>query len=596
MATQENPELRRRLLGPWAQHGVLFVPPTLPTPHGEMENIKAYVTYSELMGRESSLEEFIARLRGVGLRSLLASLSRLMTLLHVDGVSRLELQAILRDQTFSPETLTRLRRLPNARERIVFFPQQVLFTAKMAILHSPDREDLRPDLEFRDIVAELLTIAADFLDRITLPEDPAELERVLVAHLVRNYLHNMTEQVRYLIPRASLLYLKLPFDTELRGDADFIDIPAVFRTARGFDLKDYLAFGFGVFLWFSSQSFLRSTYNPEHDSINPNTFFSQSTIDLDYARRLLASFTHTYDSAKGAFEARAGDPGKLSYDFLPFMARPLYAIRDDVIVPAHLGYLEACFTNAIYWTISDHLRAENRLRFRRFFGRIFETYVRRSLGRAVPDEAGLARRVFPEFTYGTPHGQRKTSDVVLLYPRTAVFLDATATRIRFEATAVSDDVTAFDTDVDQIIVANARQLTDRIRDFRDGHYDFGGVTAKDVDRIFPVILTVHSIPESTVIWNHIRGILADRGLLTAPGVQPLQLVDVEELEVLETILPQGVSLLGILEARAGDPERRNIGLKNLLIAKYPDGANNFLRKEYEEIGAHAKRLFFGVAA
>jgi len=32
-------------------------------------------------------------------------------------------------------------------------------------------------------------------------------------------------------------------------------------------------------------------------------------------------------------------------------------------------------------------------------------------------------------------------------------------------------------------------------------------------------------------------------------VQPLQLIDVAELEILETILPQGVSLLDILQAR-----------------------------------------------
>ena len=70
----------------------------------------------------------------------------------------------------------------------------------------------------------------------------------------------------------------------------------------------------------------------------------------------------------------------------------------------------------------------------------------------------------------------------------------------------------------------------------------------------------------------------------------------EELEILETILPLGVSLLDILQARAADPERRNIGLKNFLIARYPrESANELLRREYQAIGEHAKRLFFGDA-
>ncbi len=558
-----------------------------------MDNIKAFVTYSELTGVAPTVEDFIARLRGVGLRSLLLSLSRLITVLHIDGVSRLDLQAVLRQQAFTPRMLARLRQLQDWQQRIVFFQQQILFMAKMATLYAPDRDDARPDLEFRDALVELLLMAADFFDRFDLSADPGDLERALIAHQVRNYLLNTTEQLRYLIPRASLLYLKLPLEPELRGDADFVDLPAVFQAASGFDLKDYLAFGIGIIGWFLEQSYLRRTRTPERESINPRTFFSRATIDPGRARRLLATFVHTYDSAKTAFEARHGDQNRLTYDFLPFMAKPLYAIREDIVVPIHLGYLEARFTNAIYWTISDHLENAERLKFRRFFGRIFEAYVQRSFARSLPPETGLARRVFPEFTYQTGKGEAKTSDVVLLYPRTAIFLEVTATRIRFEATGISGDLSAFDRDIDLIILQNARQLTDRIRDFRRGLYSFDGVTARDIDRIFPVIVTIHSIPESSLIWDHIRAGLAGQKLLGDAGVERLQLMDIEELEILEPILHQGVSVLDILEARAADPERRNIGLKNFLIAKYGEGANEFLHAEFRELGDYCRRLFFG---
>ncbi len=588
-----NPLLAHRLFGPWQRRGSLFIPPTFPQRHGEMENVKAYVTYSELTGAEPTLDRFIARLGTVGLRSLLSSLSRLVTALHNDGVSCLELQGALRDHTLTVDMLARLRRLENWRERIIFFPQQILFAAKMALLHSPERDDQRSDTEFRDILVELLLMAAEFLDRLVLPEGRHELERAMIAHQVRNYLMNTTEQVRYMIPRASLLYLKLPLTPELRGDPDYVDLPAVFQAATGFALKDYLAFGSAILFWFIEQSYLRDTYREDHASINPHTLFSTSTIDPALAHRLLESFVHSHASARAAFEARRGDASRLTYDFVPFMAKPLYRIREDVIVPLHLGYLEARFTNGIYWTIFDHLQVEGRLKFARFFGRVFEAYVRRSFQRSMPDEPGLARRVFPEFIYRTPQGDRKTSDLVLLYPRTAIFLEATASRIRLEATAISGDLSAFEEDVAKIILENARQLTDRIRDFRNGLYGFEKVTSRDIDRIYPVIVTIHSIPESTIIWDHIRSMLTDRRLLIDPGVERLQLIDVEELEILETILPQGISLLGILEARAADHERRNIGLKNFLIANYKAGANEFLRTEFQEIGEHAKQLLFG---
>lgn len=56
----------------------------------------------------------------------------------------------------------------------------------------------------------------------------------------------------------------------------------------------------------------------------------------------------------------------------------------------------------------------------------------------------------------------------------------------------------------------------------------------------------------------------------------------------------GGRLGGVGEARAADPDRRNIGLKNFLIARFQEGANEFLRAEYREIGDHAKRLLFGL--
>ena len=118
----DDRDLRRRLLGQWTHRGLLFVPPTRPTRHGEMENIKAYVKFSEIFGREPTVEEFVARLRDIGLRSLMESLSRLMTILHADGVATPGLQLLLHERALTPGMIERLRRLPNGEERIVFFP------------------------------------------------------------------------------------------------------------------------------------------------------------------------------------------------------------------------------------------------------------------------------------------------------------------------------------------------------------------------------------------------------------------------------------------------------------------------------------------
>jgi len=235
---------------PWLKRGSSFVPPTLPTGHGEMENVKAYVTYSELFGSTPTMEQFTEKLEGVGLKSLMASLSNLGCIIHNDGIGNLTLQRALRDEMFTGDMLARLNKLENWNDRIVFFPQQILFTKKVALLHSPDKEEQRPDNEFRNDLVEVLLIASDLLDQIPIPEDPRELEKEVISHLVRNFLMNATDQLRYMIPRTYLLFLKMPFENDLRNSPDFMDLPMIFKEATGFELKDYMSLAFAVLSWF----------------------------------------------------------------------------------------------------------------------------------------------------------------------------------------------------------------------------------------------------------------------------------------------------------------------------------------------------------
>jgi hypothetical protein len=359
----------------------------------------------------------------------------------------------------------------------------------------------------------------------------------------------------------------LPNDPELRNDPDFLDIAAIFRAATGFTLTDFIAFGLALFPWFIDQSELRGTFADDRRSINPSTYFTNARIDPTTAQRLLSTLSHTRDSLVIDLRARLQrHPAVLrdAYDFLPAMAKPLYRINADILVPFHLGYLAAKFSGGIYWTIFDYLTGADRLRFSRFFGRVFELYVRRAIQRAIPDSGGLARRVYPEFTYHVRAGDRRTSDVIIVYDRATIFIEATASRIKMEETAIAGDLAAFAEDTEKIILGKSRQLTERIRDFRAGLYTIGGLRDTDLPRIFPVIATLQSMPESSLTWAYFNEQLRSHGLLQDSRVEPLQLLDIEEIEILEGVLPQGVSLPDILDRRMADPERRYISMKNFL--------------------------------
>src|SRR2546425_7331591 len=251
-----------------------------------------------------SMDEFVERLRHIGLRSLVMSLSALIQISHNDGVVAPTLQARLCARALTLDMRRRIAVLPNANDRVVFFPQQILFTMKMALLHAPDVEDRRPDEEFRDALVELLLMANDFLESEEFNQTGRELRRALLSHVVRNFLLNSTDQFRYMVPRAAVLFLGLPNDPELRSDPDYLDIPELFQHATGFALRDFIAFGLAISPWFVDQSELRGTFNPERQSINPNTFFSQARVAREVATRLLTSLTHSHESVTQALRTR----------------------------------------------------------------------------------------------------------------------------------------------------------------------------------------------------------------------------------------------------------------------------------------------------
>jgi hypothetical protein len=587
-------DLRRRLLGPWITRGGLFLPPTRGETHGEMENIRAYVTYEELTGATPTWDEFIDTLHTTGLRSLVLSLSSLATILHNDGVTNLTLQRMLRDQFVPPELRVRLLQLPNWNDRVLFFPQQVLFCIKAALMHSPDAVDERPDADFGHRLAHILLMATAFLDSPVVSEHDPDARNRIVSFVVRNSFIQGTERFGHMLARASLLYTTLPLLPELRASPQFTDLPAVFRDATGLQLGECLALGHALLVWFVSQSLLSDTFQPDHRALDPRQYFAATAVEGDVAQRFLTLLTHTYDSAQAAFRARPGDAARSPYDFRPFMDKPMYQIHEGALAPTSLAYLEARFTNGIFWTIHDALPSDGpRERFTQFFGQVFEAYVRQICMHALPDAPLLVRRVYPEQEYVARGDLHRTSDVAIVYGRHLVLLEATHSRLRLEETALAGDVEAFRRDVQKIVVAKAAQLIARIRDFRDRAYSFGGIGWDDIEAIHPVIVTFQSIPETTLVWDFMRAELQSAGVVEGPKTERLQLLDIEELEILESLMARGHSLWDVLHARAQDDQRRNIGMKNFIRARFPgDHENESLRQEYGRLGEEAKRFLF----
>lgn len=588
--------------GPGRERGLLLIPAgyrTVTRRPAELSYLKTRITYSELFGVVPTWDQFFERLRTIGLHHVMASLSYLNSVLHVKGTLNAQDDTV--NGTFDGDLRDRVRRLPEWRGRIVYSPPQVLMVMKAAILYSPDQEDARDDGAYGRDLSEVLLIANDLLDPGTTgavqgAQDRPELITALLAHSIRSTLANFGENYQRALARASIVFTHIAGRADVRARAgnDFIDdIDQRFATLSGLSLRDYFAVGLAIVGWFRSGALHRELVDQR--KLRPATYFSQTRLDPAVAVRLLDRLTHDYASGRRVFTKRDTGTRLFGYDVIPFMNRPLYRIRDDVAVPASLAFLEAAVTNGVYWILFDAaVTKREKLRVSAFYGHLIEAYVRDAIQRALPAGGGLlARRVFGDFTYMTGLGERRTSDVVVLYGAAAVFMEVTTSRLRMEKTVLVDDPEAVNADLEKIVIVKAQQLHDQIEQFRQGRYSFDGVTAQDVRAIMPVVVTGDSIPLWTTVMDTIDSTLRRRGLLQGAGVRPLRVIGVDEVEMLEPLVRAGQNLFDILQAHADDPEYRNISLRNFLSARYRVPPNDVLNAELTAMQTHVGSLLFG---
>lgn len=570
-------------------------------PVTEADFARSYVGYSDLFGVQPTWRIFFERLQDLGLQPTMAALSFINSLLYLKG--GIQAQAEIVGSTFDPDLQSRLLQLPDLDTRVAYSPAQTLLVMRSALLYSPDRADARSNEGFARALTEVLLMANDLL---TMDErgkidaatagvtDPDAIARAMLSFSIRTTVVNGGDAYNTTLARAWIILGQLAArdDVRQRAAGDAIDIAARFEAITGLSLRDYFAIGWMLVYWFKMG--VNNPHDPDHRTLNPETFFSLTRLQPAVTTRFLGDLLQGYEAAKARCEERRHQGGDrlFTYDVVPFMDRPLYRIRHDVAVPANLPFLAYRLSIGAYWTLFDSMSSGDRRRWSAFYGHLVEAYVRETIRGALPPRADVPERVFPEFHYRIGRQEYKTTDVVGHYPHEAIFFEVTATRFRMEGTLLVDNPEAVEADLERIVVAKARQLDERIRHFCEGHYTFGTITAADVRAIIPVVVTSEPIPMWTTTNRTIRSALAREGLLQQPGVEPLRVVGVDELEMLEALAQIGIEVIDVLRAHANDADLRNISLRNFIALRYPDATNERLQAEYIALGNHGASLLF----
>jgi hypothetical protein len=414
------------------------------------------------------------------------------------------------------------------------------------------------------VIGEALLHIASDLDPLENedPEAAAEAppdQRARLAELVlRKGFFYAQDDYRYAIGRYHEMLCEVA--PTMTTDPDFIDLPELFRRATGMKLPTYFTMGIAVMAPFRQVS--RDNAHAARAAVSKRQLFSKSNLRQAAPRffRLIACNKRQFCRELRRWRRTHGSP---QYNFVVVERYPLIEMKKHMLCCLSLRFLERKFSSAIYYTLLEALPSQERERYTRFFGRVFERYIQRVCSRTFP-----GGRFVAGFRYG--RDQREAADGWVIYPEAAVIIEAKSARFRL-ATRISGELGSFDVALRESVLRGAQQLNRVIEDFRRGDFTVAGMDASMLRVLFPVVLTAEHVPMDHFLSRYIEQLIASEGLLRQEGVRTLTILPAKDLERIEGAIAKGVTFADLLHQRLDSAVWRDWPFGNFLYDKFPTG-------------------------
>lgn len=594
----------------WVKSGTIIVPaytsasmkqPKIPS----QSSFAVYIPYSEIFGSKISENEIIETVKGFKVYDGVASASKLEITLENHGHFNKRIQAGLVVHLFRKEIQTLINeKVILDPDRFVFFEQQLLNAIKLSLLYGSlyKKRNFRNKDVFDSFLEKVLLGIGDYQEKEYEEEekrvrgDRKKEVEAMIKMALRNMYFNSSEQYRYLVSRYYQMYFVIPKRRHLRLSENFIDLENECKRATSFSLDTYYCLGLGVLTQYALVNIDKGKLDPNKFFINKNVYFRDIKTNRREAVRFLNMLSITAKEFREEFPAELAKTGNFYYSFILMRKKPLVKANGHIYFASGLRFLKEKLTGGIFWDIFDSFDKARKYKMFRFFGEIFEEYVK-DLFKRLYGKNKLTRMYFFEKEYGKP--TKKTSDVMLCYPPEAIFIEANASRLRMVETAVAGKLASFREDLQKIVYNSAKQLNRVIDDFSEKQFELDGINKDHIHKIYPVILTLSPIPQADLIWmEEFEPQLKSFGYLQQKHVAKLQLIDIEEMEMIEALVKSGFNFKDILKNKVENLEYVYKPMKNYLLAEYfqknnKDYPNKYLQSKFTHVSKLARYKLFG---
>lgn len=569
------------LVSRWRQRGSGLFVPDLPSP-GPLDLVLTYLTPEEIFGGPLPPDYSVRQLRALPLATVLTFCALVLNVVGQPDADRREVDRFFADSWLPEPIRSRVLNLLRDRSRGLIVPQAVMVLARSAFEHCPPA--VPAGTAPGNVIGALLALAQDLGRGHTGPsvisDQPGDLGRELIA----NQYFNQVAFVPYTLARFVRRWRELP--GEMAGQNGIVDLAEAYETCTGVSLDDLVTVG--ALLW---------AYAIDGKPVIPLKVLEDLPLPQGRAEAVLSLISADLDAfGEGVREER--DHQHTEWTFDTFQRWPVIRISDGMLlVLDHRLLVDRTFgwlpLNDIKNPPPGRSRPDGHrklaARAATTLQRASEAYVLEVL-RGISGDRG-AGRVYDDAdlkaAFERP-GQR-IADAAVDYGDTWVVVEVTTTQLRRDAALAVTEESQVE-DIDKLL-GELDQIQGTIDALRREERRLTGVSSAIRRRYLPLLLLTEGFPVNPVSLTVIRERARARGLLQADDVLPVEVLDVEELEMIEALQEQsGTSLLSVILAKQAS-SLRLAAVRNHILCE-----QNLGTMQSERISRLWPRVFAPIAA
>jgi hypothetical protein len=519
----------------------------------------------------SSLAEIGAMVRAVPFESAIRGIARVTAAVYAfewDSDAQLRLAEQIFGQGSVLDHLRAFvrREAPHGR---VFAEQNLMMLQRLLIQLARPAPITTPLSETEGLILSRSVLAVTAINTHLTEQARTETAQLgdWLPFFIQNGAYNRKTRPMGEMARAQVLFGRIAKLPKLQASSHACPIEEWMVEDYGLTIDEQLALGFAL-------SAMTQAWTKDETAGSSCYIEPQNVDDLlvklgweDRREPALAAIAADREAFQSDFAQDGDRLSRLAWEVRPFMRHPFLLLEEGgllLVSPrAVLSWLSEGFHYRLLDSAQRRAGKDRKLsrNYTAFVGELVEEYAL-ELVRSVhqgqrPVGSG---RVYGEQPYGRKRGNKKgadkTSDIAIDLGLDLVLIEASGSRLRAE-TLLSGDMKSVTYDLERMVVKKIRQLGHCIHALLAGRAqipaDKPDVDMDRVERIWPVVVTAGNLTQTGALWQHIHS--KTEGALNQLKVQPLTLLDIDDLEALCGFIEYGHALPDMLAAKTTPPYR-----------------------------------------